>query len=213
MCGRYERKVTPDEIIGQFDLNVTDGLFAEYKPSGEVFPGTNILSVNAAREPEWIWWTIRDTTYNGKLVSAINAKAETIQKVGMFRSAFKTDRVLIPATALFEWQVQPDDSKQRFRIWFDEPLFAFAGIARDCEIKGEIKRCTVIITTEPNRIFSEIHNTKQRQAVVIRADDYDQWLDPKAKPEGLKSLMKPLSASETHFEKAAAEDGQASLFG
>lgn len=213
MCGRYENNTTADLIAEHFEL----GDFFEYisdlhKPRTEIFPGTNILAVNNQHAPENLWWTIRDADWQGTMRDAINAKAETILKVAMFRDAFKTDRVLIPATALFEWQVQPDKSKTKHRIWFDEPLFAFAGIARDCEIKGETKRCGVIITTEANEIFSEIHNSKQRQAVVIRTDDYDKWLDPKTSTDDLKALMRPLPASETHFEIADGNKGQASLF-
>lgn len=204
MCGRYLRKALKDTIIKHFEL--VDGLdyFDEhgYKASAEVFPGTPILAINRDHRPEDIHWTIRDKAWDGKPVSAINAKAETISKVAMFRDAFKADRVLIPATGLYEWQTQPDGTKVKYKIWFDEPLFAFAGIARDCEIKGEQTRCGVIITTTPNTIFREIHNLKQRQAVVIKTDDYDRWLDPKTPPDELRQLMLPLGDSETHFKKA-----------
>lgn len=204
MCGRYLRKALKDTIIRHFEL--IDGLdyFDEhgYSASSEVFPGTPILAINNAHRPEDIHWTIRDRSWDGKMVSAINAKAETIAKVQMFRDAFKTDRVLIPATGLYEWQVQPDGSKVKYEIWFDEPLFAFGGIARDCEIKGENIRCGVIITTTPNQIFREIHNVKQRQAVVIKRGDYDKWLDPATKPDELKQLMLPLGDDETHFKRA-----------
>ena len=77
----------------------------------------------------------------------------------------------------------------------------FAGIARECEIKGEMTKCAVIITTSPNEIFREIHNSKQRQAVVIRKEDQEKWLDPKTKPDELKDLLKPLPESETHFNE------------
>ena len=204
MCGRYLRKALKDTIIKHFEL--VDGLdyFDEhgYSASNEVFPGTQILAINKEHRPEDIHWTIRDRAWDGKIVSVINAKAETISKVAMFRDAFKTDRVLIPATGLYEWQTQPDGKKVKYKIWFDEPLFAFAGIARDCEIKGEQTRCGVIITTTPNNIFREIHNLKQRQAVVIKTDDYDKWLDPKTPADELKQLMLPLGDAETHYEKA-----------
>lgn len=213
MCGRYENRATEEEIFNHFELEGRYEIFDEYKPRNEIFPGTPILAINNKVEPENIWWTIRDADWQGKMRDAINAKSESILKVAMFRDAFKTDRVLIPATGLFEWQVQPDKTKKKFRIWFDEPLFAFAGVARDCEIKGEIKRCGVIITTTPNAVFAEIHNTRQRQAVVIRADQYDRWLDPKTDIDELKALMRPRPASETHFEEFKKEDPQTSLFG
>lgn len=209
MCGRYENRAAADEIIQHFELHDRSNAFVYYKPRTEIFPGSEILAINNEHQPEDLWWTIRDKDWQGTMRDAINAKAETILKVAMFRDAFKTDRVLIPATALFEWQVQPDKSKLKHRIWFDEKLFAFAGVARECEIKGETKRCGVIITTSPNEIFAEIHNAKQRQAVVIRTEDYERWLDPKTPTDELKELMKPLPASETHFEIADSDKAKA----
>lgn len=202
MCGRYERNADREELEKQFPFIANDYFDVHgYKESREIFPGTPIMAVNNRFEAEDIWWTIRDRTWDGKMAATVNAKAETIQKVQMFRDAFKTDRVLIPATGLFEWQIQPDKSKVKYRIWFDEPVFAFAGIARDCDIKDETKRCGVIITTSPNDIFKEIHNTKMRQAVVIRERDYEKWLDPKTTPDDLKAMMQPLPTQETHYEK------------
>src|SRR6187401_2268063 len=56
----------------------------------------------------------------------INARAETVHKLPLFREAFAKRRCLIPATGFYEWQ-QRDDGKQpyRFRRRDLEP-FAFA---------------------------------------------------------------------------------------
>lgn len=173
-----------------------------YKTREEVFPGEWIYAINNRQKLEEIWWTIRDKAADGRTVDNINARQETIAKVPMFKEAFFDDRILIPATSLFEWHTNPDKTKTKYEIWFDEPLFAFAGIARDCEIKGETRRCGAIITTSPNRIFAEIHNAKQRQAVVIREGDYEKWLDPATSFNDLRSMMIPLPESETHFKVA-----------
>ena len=203
MCGRYIRKADRQAMERHFEI--VDGTdyfdIHGYKTSSEVFPGTPIFAINNQHIPEDIWWTTRDLTWDGKMADAINAKAENLLKAKMFKEAFLTDRVLIPATGLYEWQTQPDKSKTKYEIWFDEPIFAFAGIARDCQIKGETKRCGVIVTTNPNDIFAEIHNTKMRQAVVIRSADYDKWLDPKTPYEDLKTLLRPLPTEETHFRR------------
>lgn len=101
----------------------------------------------------------------------------------------------------------------RHEISFDEPLFAFAGIARECEVKGELRRCTVIITAYRNDIFAEVHNSKQRQAVVIRESDYDKWLGSRSKPEHLRGLLGPLPNDETHAKVAEPEaSGTPTLF-
>lgn len=215
MCGRY--KMTADEraLFEKFPYLHQDEYFDihGYKKSPEIFPGTEILAINNRHKAEDIWWTIEDRDAKGIWRKAINAKAENLLWAEMFKDAFKTDRVLIPATGLFEWHQLPDKSKKKYEIWFDEPLFAFGGIARTCQIKNEEKRCGVIITTKPNSVFAEIHNSKQRQAVVIHGYDHEKWLDPETPLSELKRLMEPVSDAETHFKEAETPSpAQVSLF-
>ncbi|QYO68214.1 SOS response-associated peptidase [Leptolyngbya sp. 7M] len=200
MCGRYKLATNRTELQRAFPWLDDDEYFDLNSPfdRGEIFPGTDILVFNKYRKAETVHWTIRDRTWDGKIVSAINAKAENVRKVGMFRGSFQNDRVLIPASSLYEWQQQPDKSKKKFEIWFDEPLFAFAGIARECEINGERRRCAAILTTHPNDIFREIHNSKQRQAVVIRQEDHEKWIDQTTALYELQRMMQPLRNEETH---------------
>ncbi|MEJ7623151.1 MAG: SOS response-associated peptidase family protein [Pyrinomonadaceae bacterium] len=215
MCGRY--KMTADEraLYGQMPFLESDEYFDihGYKKRPEIFPGEYILAVNNHLKAEDVWWTIEDFDYKGVWRRAINARAETVHFTDMFRDGFAHDRILIPATAIFEWQDDGRKSNKKYEIWFDEPVFAFAGLARECQIKGESKRCAVIITTTPNEVFSLIHNSKRRQAVVIHKYDYEKWLDPATPLDDLKRLMEPVGTEETHF--ALAEEPaspQASLF-
>ncbi len=171
-----------------------------YKKQPEIFPGTEILAVNNKHKAEAVWWTIEDFDYKGVWRRAINAKSENVRFANMFKEAFFTDRILIPATGIFEWQDQPDKTKKKFEIWFDEPVFALGGLARECEIKGGSKRCGVILTTRANEVFAEIHNSKQRQAVVVRRPDYEKWLDPSTPFQELERIMEPVDNEETHFK-------------
>jgi putative SOS response-associated peptidase YedK len=213
MCGRYVLKALKDDVIKHFDL--IDGLdyfdIHGYKMRDEVFPGEWITAVNNSHRPEDIWWTIEDKDNSGVLRRAINAKAETITKVEMFTTAFHKDRVLIPATGFFEW----NDAKCRHLFTFDEPLFAFGGIARDCEIKGERRRCGVIITTDANDVVRPIH-AKGRMPVVIHKYDYENWLDSGTTVDDLRRMMRPVANEETHVASAdehpETTSAQGSLF-
>jgi putative SOS response-associated peptidase YedK len=80
--------------------------------------------------------------------------------------------------------------KQKYLFTFDEPIFAFAGIARDCQIKDEIKRCGVILTTEANDVVRPIH-VKNRMPVVLHKYDYKRWLNPNTSFEELRQMMLP----------------------
>jgi len=213
MCGRYVLKALKEDIIKHFDL--IDGLeyfdIHGYKVRDEVFPGEWITAINNANRPEDVWWTIEDKDNSGAPRRAINAKAETVTKVNMFADAFRTDRVLIPATGFYEW----DAGKCRHLFTFDEPLFAFGGIARACEIKGETIRCGVIMTTDANDVVRPIH-TKGRMPVVIHKYDYRSWLNPDTSFADLRRMVAPLPNEETHVEKTvepvSANAVQGSLF-
>jgi putative SOS response-associated peptidase YedK len=198
MCGRYVLKALKDDIIKHF--NLIDGLdyfdIHGYKMRDEVFPGEWITAINNENRPEDIWWTIEDKDNNGVSRRAINAKAETVTKVRMFAEAFRTDRVLIPATGFFEW----DGGKCRHLFSFDEPLFAFGGIARTCEIKGETLRCGAIMTTDANDIVRPIH-TKGRMPVIIHKYDYPNWLNPDTPFGDLRRMLQPTKAKETHVSQ------------
>ena len=188
-----------DPNVDYFDIH-------GYKMSDEVFPGEWIFAINNQNRPEDIWWTIEDRDASGTVRKTINAKQETVSKVPMFRDAFRRDRVLIPATGFFEWA--PD--KQKYLFTFDEPIFAFGGIARDCQIKDEQKRCGVILTTEANAIVRPIH-TKNRMPVVIHKYDYQRWLNPETPFEQLRQMMLPLPNEETHTEKFTDPVREASM--
>lgn len=213
MCGRYLRKILQEDVIKHF--NIIDGRdyfdIHGYKMSAECFPGEPMFVLNNQNRPEDIWWTIEANDNRGQWRRAINAKAETVTKVNMFKDAFFTDRVLVPASGFFEW----DANKKRHEFTFDEPIFAMGGLARDCVIKGETKRCGVIITTEANDVVRPIH-TKGRMPVVIHKHDYAKWLDPDTSFTDLRRIMAPLPAAETHVREAEepqpAEKAQGSLF-
>jgi len=221
MCGRYKMTAEQRELFDLMPYLEQDEYFDihGYKMESEVCPGTFILAVNNQHRAEEIWWTIEDADSNGIWRRTINAKAENVNVTPMFRDAYRNDRILVPATSIYEWQVQPNKTKKKYEIWFDEPVFAMAGIARDCQVKDETKRCGVILTTRANDVVAKIHNAKKRQPVVIHKRDHEAWLDPNTPPEVLKRIMEPISPEETHFAVAPEEapephqSGQQSLFG
>ena len=192
MCGRYKQNAAHADVVKHFQL--IDAGF-EIKPRNEIFPGTDILAVDLEHRPEMIHWTIEDCDNRGVTRKVINAKSETVQLVKMFRDAFRESRVLIPATGFYEWKELADKQKEKYEFEFDEPLFAFAGIARPCEIKGEERTCGVILTTEANDVVRPIH-AKNRMPVILHKYDFEKWLDPRTPPEELERLMRPIPNGE-----------------
>jgi putative SOS response-associated peptidase YedK len=121
-------------------------------------------------------------------VPHINARAETVDKLRLFREASAKRRCLIPATGFYEWQ-QREDGKQpyRFRRKDLEP-FAFAGIWEFARLGGEEILSTAIIVGEANPLVGGIHD---RMPVMLISGDYDRWLGPTTSVSDLKALLKP----------------------
>jgi putative SOS response-associated peptidase YedK len=204
MCGRYSMKADYQKFRKKFAF-LQDHYFDihGYKVRPEIFPGTEILAINNEHEAEDLWWTVEDCTADGRMIKAINAKSETVGKVKMFKDAFKNNRVLIPATGFFEWKELPDKKKEKYEFTFQEPLFAFAGIARECEIKGSPRQCGVILTTSANDVVRPIH-AKNRMPVILHEYDYEKWLDPATPPDELERIMQPLLNEEIEAKPVEA---------
>ncbi len=103
----------------------------------------------------------------------INARVETIATNGMFRSAFRYRRCIVPANGYFEWKVAADGSKQPFFIHATQGL-AFAGIYEDWTGGGDSAfRSMAIITRDAVGPAQVLHD---RLPVMLTPDAYDAWL-------------------------------------
>jgi putative SOS response-associated peptidase YedK len=98
---------------------------------------------------------------------------------------FEKRRCLVPASGFYEFQATKTvKNRLRFSVAGDN-YFSFAGFWN--RFSDDLSTFT-FITTEPSEWFSQFHN---RQAVILRPDDYDRWLDSRATVESLKGLLVP----------------------
>ncbi len=118
----------------------------------------------------------------------INARAETVAKVPLFREAFARRRALIPATGFFEWQ-QRADGKQPYRfVREDLEPFAFAGLWEFARLGDEAIVSAAIVVGEANPLVAPVHD---RMPVILMPEDYDRWLDGDTPAEELRGLFRP----------------------
>jgi len=200
MCGRFTQKADKENIKKEFKIDsFQDTLLT---PRYNIAPTQQIAAVRlleGANELSMLKWGLvpswaKDDSIGSKM---INARAETLAEKPSFREAFRRRRLIIPASGFYEWQKTGKGTKQPFYFYLkDKEVFGFAGLWEEWLDKGTgklLETCT-IITTEANKVLEPVHD---RMPVILKAKDYDQWLDAKeTKTERLQSLLVPYPAAE-----------------
>lgn len=203
MCGRIYVKTSLDELVRNFafaERGAIDGL-------GNSFPRYNgaptqdypIIIRDVVREPDIMGhvfasarWGLMPSWAKPGGRPQINARSEGIASNGMFRSAYRSRRCLVPINGFFEWKdiFGTGRKKQPYAIAMaDGSPFALAGIwERWKDPAGVEIRNFAIITCAPNSMMATIHD---RMPVVLHREDYERWLSAEPDPH---DLMKPFPA-------------------
>jgi putative SOS response-associated peptidase YedK len=125
----------------------------------------------------------------------INARSEDAASKPAYREAAKRRRCLVPASGFYEWQ--PVEGRRAKQPWYftprQGPLFAFAGLWESWGTKetGRVETFT-ILTRPANELVKAVHD---RMPVIVRALDYDRWLDEGVTDlDSLREVMEPLES-------------------
>jgi putative SOS response-associated peptidase YedK len=200
MCGRFASKGQAKDIEKEFKVGKLNEL--SFAPRYNIAPAQMVPAIleadgeRAARELRWglIPSWAKDETIGNKL---INARAETLAEKPSFKNAFRSRRCIIPASGFYEWAKKGASAKQPFYFYLKEKeVFGFAGLWEewlDKESGESVETCT-IVTTEANAVLEPVHD---RMPVILKAEDYDRWLDANFKDTGkLQNLLLPYPAEE-----------------
>ena len=196
MCGRYDNLIPRDAYSALFRAARIPR--SNFPPRYNIAPTDQIPIVrvdprDGERELVMARWGLIPFWMKEKpKVPHINARAETVHKLPLFREAFAKRRCLIPATGFYEWQ-QRDDGKQpyRFRRKDLEP-FAFAGIWEFNRLGGEDILSAAMIVGEPNPLVGGVHD---RMPVMLMMEDYDRWLGANSDLDELRAMLRPYDAN------------------
>jgi putative SOS response-associated peptidase YedK len=198
MCGRFTLAVDPSESQEAFAGYSFPPKFA---PRFNIAPSQPVLAIpnDGRNAADFFMWGLipswsKDPTIGNRL---INARGETVAEKPSFRGGFKYKRCLIPADGFYEWKSQPGTKIKipHFVHMKDRKPFAFAGLWDEWQSPdgSSIRSCT-IITTEPNKLMTGIHD---RMPVILNQRDYAAWLDTAPQtPEHLLPLIKPFPADK-----------------
>jgi len=197
MCGRYRLSRRKRDIEEHFDSAPWE---EEWNPRYNIAP-TQIVPVirqnakEATRDLSSMRWGLIPSWAKDPscAVSMINARAETASTKPAFRDALRFRRCLIPADGFYEWR-RSGTIKQPYCFEVNGgELFAFAGLwDRWKGTTGDTVETCSILTTTANAMTSAVHD---RMPVILHADSYDVWLDPRIQNvAAISELLKPYDA-------------------
>ena len=182
MCNLYRMTKGTDEVARWFGTaSVQAG-----NAASEVYPGYPGL-VFARDELRSMAWGF-PLSLKGKSGHPLkprpvnNARADKLDSF-MWRYSFAERRCLIPVTEFAEAE---GEKGAKTRTWFslpDEPLMAIAGIWRDTDEWGPAYS---MIMTEACVHVADVHD---RMPVILRRDDWSDWLD--GAPDAAGLLCRP----------------------
>lgn len=186
MCGRYSLD----------DMGKIEAKFKAYaqhfdlKPNYNVAP-TQTMPVVAAKEGsrqlELMHWGIPRVLGKDLVKELINTRSDKVFD-RFWNKTVLNRRCLVPANGFYEWKTLKDGKHPFYIHPKDQDLFAFAGIWSEWTDKdGNKFNAYSIMTTDPNKEMSDIHN---RMPVILNPDNYDQWLSGESR-ETLVPLLQP----------------------
>ncbi len=196
MCGRFIRTSSRDALAIEF--GITDFVNVDFTPRYNVAPSQSVEAIiadgDALRLAPMRWGYTASASTDAKRPAPINARAETVHALPLFRDAFRQRRCLVVADGFYEWRNETTGKTPYFiRLRSGHP-FGFAGIwsTIPTDVGRWIATCA-ILTCAPNELMATIHS---RMPVIVPADARERWLDPASDVPVLRALLKPFPADQ-----------------
>lgn len=201
MCGRFFRHRTRDELGAAFRAQLGD---EAPPPIGyNIAPSQSILAVRfnpktSERTIDNLHWGLIPHFAGDRKVAwkLTNARAETVDKLPSYRTAYAMRRCLIPADGFYEWRAfRKVKQPYAFALESQAP-FAIAGLWENWQdpATGKWVRSCTMITTDANALVATVHD---RMPVILEPASYPRWLGEEPEPlHELKALLRPFNASQ-----------------
>jgi len=194
MCGRYALSAAISDIAQEFSTNSAPELSLpadwNIKPTNDVY----IIKNQAIEIASWgmiAHWSKSDDEAARSQSSAINARSESVHEKPTFKSAFRSNRCLLPATGYYEWASELGKYKTKQPIYIsrdDKKLLAFTGIFQSwTSPSGKVIQSVSIITRQAVGQLALVHS---RMPVFLPRDRWADWMNPKINDVAkIRSLM------------------------
>jgi len=183
MCGRIALYTPPRRLARLLEAALAAGVDPEGQPSWNVGPQRTLFGVTdrgSGRILDEYRWGLVPSWAKDPSVSTrmFNARAETVATKPSFRSAFQSQRLLVPVDGFYEWDRRGADKIPHYFTRADGAPVVLAGLYERWHDRAAAKdapalqTCTVLTTT-PGPDVDGIHD---RMPVVLEPDAFDLWL-------------------------------------
>lgn len=176
MCGRYGLYDDPAKIQQYF--GTTNELVFDRRFNVAPSQLAPVVRMDEAGNRELAfaqWGLIPSWVKELKEIShPINAKSETAAIKPMFRSAYRKHRVIVPASAFYEWAQQNGKQPYLFRLRDGSPM-GLGGLLEYWDGPGTSITSFTILTVPANALLTKYHD---RMPAIIKPEEYQLWLDP-----------------------------------
>jgi putative SOS response-associated peptidase YedK len=194
MCGRVIQSSGPLRLAIVEGLNISDSRMGNVPTRYNAAPSQELLVIRqnhktGERSLDLIKWGLiphRCQDPNGGR-RPINAKAENVSRLPMFKDAYALRRCIVPVDGFFEWRAIRGGRKQPYAVAMkDRSPFGLAGLWENWKNPntGEWERTFAIITVPSNELVAQIHN---RMPAILEPRSYDRWLSTEPDPHDLLS--------------------------
>lgn len=203
MCGRFTQLAPWSELVGLYRLS-KDAPPLNLAPRYNIAPTESAPIVRLRRDGsrELVmarWGLIPSWAKDARAgARAINARAETIDRLPTFREPFARRHCLVIADGFYEWRKLAAGKRQPYYVTLPENRpFAFAGLWQIWRSStGERVDSFTIIVTAANDLLRALHD---RMPVLLEPERFDEWLDSTRPAAEAKRLLVPYAGPMTIF--------------
>ncbi len=199
MCGRVIQSSGPIRYAIVEGIDVPDNRLHNYPPRWNAAPSQELLVIRRNHKTGEVsldplrWGLIPNWCEDPKGGrQPINAKCETVNRLPMFREAYRQRRCILPVDGFYEWKVIKGRSKQPYAIAMkDGQPFGIGALWENWKdpASGEWIRTFAVITTAANELIAQIHD---RMPLILVPRDFTRWLGDEPDP---RDLLRPFAAA------------------
>lgn len=197
MCGRFENKQVPFEIINALEeegYEIIDGTKGREYPTEDIRPTSKIMTIVNDKNKLALTSTKWGIKFSEKSPLIFNSRIETIKAKKFWTGLLERNKAVVPMTAFYEWSKVNNKKVQHKISLKGTPLFYVAAIS--FEKHGEV--CTSLITVPPNEFMEDVHN---RMPVIFNLEKAVSFLNNSVK-ENFNICVPYPNSKEMKIEEA-----------